>query len=136
MSYVSIGTQIKAILDGVSGLNAVFNYNEKAIDKWPAAIIVASSHSNKFSDLAANQRDFTFKVYMFHPTNTATSDEDAEGILRALADAVITAIEGNVTLNGACDWASPTVGTWGYDQREVPVRYVELTIVARKRVNR
>jgi hypothetical protein len=136
MSYVSISAQIKAILDTISEIKSVYNYNEKSLNTYPAAVIVAASHANRFSDLAANQRDYTFKVYIFHPTNTATDAASAESILRTLADALITAVETNVTLNGSCDWAAPTMGSWGYDQREVPVRFIEITIVARKRVNR
>jgi hypothetical protein len=56
--------------------------------------------------------------------------------LQGIADAIISAIEANVTLNGACDFARPTASKWLYAERELPVRIVEITVEATKRVNR
>lgn len=133
MSYVSISAQIKALLEGVTGLNEVYEYEPKELAKYPCATITAQSHQNLFNDTAANRRQYTFMIRCFYRTDDAAV---AESTLQTIADAIISAIETNVTLNGACDFARPTAGKWLYAERELPVRIVEITVEATKRFNR
>lgn len=133
MSYVTIAAQLKTILQTITELNQVYDYEPKELLKYPCATITSTSHKNEFNDLAANRRIFTFTIRIYNRTDIAS---DAETIMRIVADRVITTIEGNVTLNGSCDWASPTEGKWGFAEREVPVRICEIAIEAAKRVNR
>jgi hypothetical protein len=133
MSYVSITAQLKAILEAVTGLNEVYDYEPKELLKYPCATITAQSHQNLFNDTAANRRQYTFTIRCFYRTDDAAT---AESTLQGIADSVISAIETNVTLNGACDFARPTASKWLYAERELPMRIVEITIEAVKRVNR
>lgn len=133
MSYVSIAQQLVTILQGISDLTAVYNHEPKELKDYPCAIVSAASHKDAFSDTAANKRIYTFTVRLYFRTDVA---QDAETVLRSLADSVISAIEVNVTLNGVCDFAKPTEGAWDYQEREVPVRVCILTIECNKRVNR
>ena len=41
---------------------------------------------------------------------------------------MITTIEGDVTLGGACEWATPTEGRQSYAAKENPGRVVKLTV--------
>ncbi len=134
MSYVSIAAQIKALILTITEVNVVYDYNEKQLDKFPAVTISMAGHENEFNDLAANRRIFRFFVRVYVRSD---SDSDAERILRIVADKVIEKIEGNVTLNGSCDFAMPTRSNPPvFLEREVPVYMLEMTVEARKRVNR
>jgi hypothetical protein len=83
--------------------------------------------------LAANKRVYTFAVRCFVRTDNAA---DAERILRITVDKIITALESNVTLNSACDFASPTKGQFQFIERETPMLVCDITIEAKKRINR
>ena len=133
MSYVTIAAQLKILLQTITELNQIYDYEPKELLKYPCATITSSGHRNEFNDLAANRRVFTFIIRIYNRTDSAS---DAETIMRTVADRVISVVEGNITLNGSCDWASPTEGKWGFAEREVPVRICEITVEAVKRVNR
>lgn len=133
MTYVSIAAGIMARLQTVSELEQVYNHEPKELAKFPCATVTAFSHADIFADTAANTRQFTFMVRLYFRTDVA---QDAETVLRSVADKVIEKIESDVTLNGSCDFARPSEGKWLFQQREVPVRVVEITVEALRRLNR
>lgn len=133
MTYVSIAAGIMARLQTVSELEQVYNHEPKELAKFPCATVTAFSHADIFADTAANTRQFTFMVRLYFRTDVA---QDAETVLRSVADKVIEKIESDVTLNGSCDFARPSEGRWLFQQREVPVRVVEITVEALRRLNR
>lgn len=133
MGYVSITSAIVSVLNGVSGIEVVYNHEPKELKQYPAATVTALSHANVFEDLAANKRVYQHKIILYYRTDVAA---DAESILQALADAVITAIEHDTTLGSTVDIANPSTGKWAYQQRELPVRLVEITISSMQRVVR
>ncbi len=133
MSYVTISAQIKALLATIVELNAVYDYEAKELLKYPCATVTAMGHKNEFNDLAANKRRFQFVIRVYNRTDSAS---DGERIMKIVADKVLEKIEGNVTLNSSCDWAIPSEAKWGYVEREVPLRFCEITVEALKRVNR
>lgn len=132
MSYTTIADQLEVILEAVTSVKKVFPSEPKELGEYPAATIRADGHNDVAADTAANNRVFTFIITLYYPT----SDDLYDQILRGVADDVINAIESNVRINSACDFARPTAGKWGYTQREIPERFVELRIDALKRVNR
>ncbi len=133
MSYVSISAQIKALLLTITELNQVYEYEPKELKKYPCATLIALSHENIFGDLAANKRTYSFIIRVYNRTDSASN---GERIMKIVVDKIIEKIESNVTLNGSCDWANPTKGTWTYQTREVPVRLCEIRVDAKKRVDR
>jgi|WetSurSiteA1Bulk_404760.scaffolds.fasta_scaffold76058_3 hypothetical protein len=133
MSYSSIGSAIYSTLQGITDFNQVYNYEPKELLKYPCGTVTATSHSDTFSSTASNQRIFRFTIRLYFRTDTA---QDAEGVLRDLADQVISTIEANTSLSGSCDFARPISGNWAYQEREVPVRVVEIVIECLKRLPR
>jgi hypothetical protein len=133
MTYTIIGAALKTKVEGVAGLAVSYNYEPKELEKYPAATIMAVGHSNGFSDLQANKRTFNFAIRVYYRTAEA---DTAESIVRSIVDSIISAVETDVTLGGTCDIAIPTSSTWGWGEREVPVRYCQINVSAQKRVAR
>ncbi len=133
MGYQDIATQLINILTGITDINRVYGFEPKELKDYPTATVTALSHKDTFKDTASNQRLFTFMIRLYYRTDI---EEDAETILRALTDQVIGALESNVRLNNAVDFARPTEARWLYQEREVPVRVVEIEIEASMRVQR
>jgi len=131
--YNAVATQIIAILNTISGINIVYDGEKKELKKYPAACVSFIGHQNKFNDSAANRRVVSFMIRVYYRSEDET---DAEQTVRNIADAIVSAIESNVTLNGSCELATPTTGKGFYAEREVPVRGIEITIDAVKRVIR
>ena len=133
MSYVSLASAIITKLNEVSEINVVYNYEAKELLGYPAVTVTALGHVNTPHDTAGNVRNFQFVVRAYFPTSIA---QDAETILRDLADKIIVKLEEDPSLGGACDYTRATEGKFLYQEREVPVRIVEITINCIKRLNR
>lgn len=125
MGYVTIAAQLKSLLEGVSGLNAVYDYDAKELKKYPAATITAQGHQGAFSDLQANRHEYAFVIRIYYQTEDAAS---AESVMRTVVDAVMNEIETHTTLNDTCSWARPSEASWGFLEREVPLRYAQITV--------
>lgn len=133
MSYVSLASALVNILSNISSIVAIYSYEPKELKDYPAATVTALRHQDTFLDTAANKRVFTFNIRVYFRTDV---EQDAESILRGIVDQIISAIESNVTLSGACDFARPTEAVWDYQERELPVRVAVLSVECVKRINR
>ncbi len=133
MSYTSIRAGIVSMLQTVSGIQQVYNYEAKELAKYPAATVTNLSHKNLFADTARNRRQYSFMIRLYFRTDVA---QDAETILSTITDAVIVKIESDPTLGGVCDFAEPSEGKWLFQEREVPLRLVEIVVTAMKQVLR
>jgi len=133
MSYEDIALQIKTELLTITDFNAVYAGERKELLKYPSATVTALSHDNEFADTHHNTRHYSFNVRVYYRSDDVAT---SESVMQGLVDQVITEIEGNPTLNGSCDFATPTSSRWGWAEREVPVRYSEITITAQVRLLR
>jgi hypothetical protein len=137
MSYVSIAEQLVQILNDIESIEVVYDHEPKELGKYPAACVTALGHKNSFNDTVANKREFSFMIRLYHYIDSGEDGAiDSEQILRQVTDDVISAIESNITLNNSCDWADPSEGKFLYQERELPMRLVEITVTAKKRVLR
>lgn len=133
MGYISIKTEIMTKLQALTEINNLFDEEPKELGAYPAVAVTFMGHQDTPHDTAGNVRVFQFMVRGYYPTDVAN---DAEAILGDLADKIIAALEADVTLNGSCDYTRATEGKFLYQEREIPLRIVEITISAVKRLNR
>ena len=128
--YTAIGDELKTILETITDFKIVYAYEAKELNKYPCATVTALAHTDEFIDTHHNTRLYSFAIRLYYRNDESAN---AERVLRALADEVITTVEGNVTLNNVVDWANPTSAIWTFAEREVPVRVAEITVEAQKR---
>jgi hypothetical protein len=133
MSYTNIRAGIVSLLQTIPEIQEVYNYEAKELAKYPSATVTNLSHKNLFADTARNRRQYSFMIRLYFRTD---QPQDAETVLSSIADAVITKIESDITLNSTCDFAEPLEGKWLYQEREIPVRVVEIAVTAVKQVFR
>jgi hypothetical protein len=132
MSYVSISSKIIELLGEITDIAQLYNYQPDGIQSFPAAVVTASGHQDRFRDTAANIRSYIFLIRLYYRTDV---EQDAETILQGLTDQVIEKLEAHVTEQGVWDIARPLNATWTYDPDE-PRRIVEITVNIEKRVVR
>ena len=112
--FNTIRTAIKSILDELVGagqpLVVVYPYHESNISGFPAITFDISDVSSDFLTNAENVRRYSWKIYIYKQINETFPLADAVEVLDATADAVITKIEGNLTLNNTVDYCRPVVG--------------------------
>lgn len=131
--YNNVATQLISILQAVTSLNAVYDGEQKELANYPAACVSFVGHTNRINDTGGNRRTVSYMIRIYYRSADAT---DAEQTVRNVADDVLEALEANVTLNGACDWATATAGKGFYAERELPVRGIEITLDANLHVLR
>ena len=127
MSYVALAAALQSTLQSIPAIQEIHDVEAKAFNAWPAATITAQAHQNSFSGTAMNRRQYAFTVRFYYPVYDER-EEDAEHILRSIIDTTVASIETDVTLGGACEWATPTEARWSYAVKDNPCRVVELTV--------
>ena len=133
--YKPIKDQIVSILGSVSNLAVVYGKEEKSIKLFPAACVSAKEHTAELHDTVANLETYQHYIRLYFRTDEA-NDPDYEDVLETTADAVIAAIDHNLTLNGTVDWCVPTSGVWRFAEKESPVRMFEIVVTSRARIVR
>ena len=133
--YKPIKDAIVAILGTVPALKVVYGKEEKALAQFPAATVSAKEHTAELHDTTANLKTYAHYVRLYFRTDDE-NNPDYEDILETTADAVITALEHDMTLGGVVDWSLPTQGVWRNVEKETPVRMLEITLMSRARVVR
>jgi len=133
--YKTIKDQLVAILGTVPSLKVVYGKEEKAIGQFPGACVSAKGHVGQFHDSVSNLKTYDHVIRIYFRIDEA-NDADYEDVLESTADDVISTLEHNLTLNGVVDWAMPTSSTWRFGEKEVPVRFIEITIQSKARIVR
>lgn len=133
MSYTSIGNAIAEMIDEITEVKVVYNYAARDFADFPAAVVRMTGHNNLFQTTAANNRTYVFEVDVLYKT---ASPSDAEGIMRTVADLIITKIESDVSLRGACHIARPSRGQISFVAEPIPMQVLTITIEASKHINR
>jgi hypothetical protein len=136
--YKNIKDQIVTVLNTVTGIAVVYAKEAKALGSYPAATVEAKGHANKFSSIGVggvDERTYQHIVRLYFRTDEA-NDPDYEDILEGLADTMQQAFDNNITLNGACNYAILTGGSWRYGTKESPVRIAEFTVTSVVRIQR
>lgn len=140
--YKSIKDQIVVILNTLvpTYLTIVYPKEAKVLSDggYPAATVEAKEHSSNFYSLGTsgmNERVYQHYVRLYFRTDEK-NDSDYEDVLETTADAVITAFEQNITLNGSCEYAIPISGEWKYGEKDSYLRVFEMVISSTAHVAR
>src|SRR3990172_1080001 len=121
MSLANIRTQIKTILDGVSGIGIVHDY-DRYVNDWnkllslfkPTTqakingwVITRTATPAQWSAIARRHRVHSFLIRGFYSHDDASASEIT---FQALIESIYEAFEDNETLTGTCETTSPDFG--------------------------
>jgi len=134
MSFVSIIAAIKSILQGITDIQEVWDYDKGTFTGYPAVVVYPSENRNDFETTSQNRRQYVFTVRVHIPMEAtgATDHEKADRVMREVLDLIIDAFDKKYTLNGAVQLSFATPSVWGYQTREsgvIRVAEIKLTCV-------
>jgi len=134
MSFVSIIAQIKLLLEAITDIKEVYDYDRGTFSGYPAAVIYPTENKNDFETTTQNRVQYVFTIRLHEPmeSTSATDHAKADRILREVVDKVIAKFDKNYTLNNAVHFCYATPSVWGYQTREtgaVRVAEIKLTCV-------
>lgn len=135
MTYATTRTTIIDLLGTIPEIASVVDYDPDTLDQWPAVTVEAASHQNEFYDTATNRRVISFIIRCYYPL-TNGRDQKAEARLCVVVDKILAMLETNVKIEGVWELGRPTRAVWGKDEREMPVRFCDITFTAESRVVR
>lgn len=126
----AITEQIVTILDALSGIQEVSNYEKASFRAYPAATVVGSENESDFEATTQRERIYAFRIRLYAEFASDQHGGSGEGlkevdrILRTLSDTVIDEFDKptNARFSGNADSAAekvlftePVPSTWFYD---------------------
>lgn len=127
----NISTAIVTKLNGISGLNGVYNYevNAPTNGQYPFATVTMKSEDGQFGDTVRNIRTHTFIIRVFQERlEASTGNEKAERLIRSICDSILTAFDNDTTLGNVVKFVRPLKADFRYVSRESgDVRVAEFT---------
>jgi len=98
--------------------------------EWPLVTVSPSDNENDYYTTESTMRGYGFNIKVKHVTNKEVLDlEDVDGVLMAVADAIIDAFDNDETLGGACHISQPVAGPFDFERAAVgEVRVVLLKL--------
>lgn len=136
MTFVALRTQIKTMLDALSGsgqpLQFVDDKHTSELSGFPAATFEPSGNENDYLTNTENIRKYAFQIIV-HAEIPSGGVDNAVGVLAGAVDAIIAAFDQDYRLSGACDFAFATPSNWGrYKSGNASVLYAEINLVCVK----
>ena len=141
----SINAQVVTILEGLSGIGEVSNYEKSSFRAFPAATVTGSENESDFEGTQERQRIYAFSVKLYleilSDTQGGSGDGLKEGdiILRELSDTVIDEFDkpANARFSGNADTnaekvilVEPIPSAWDWDtERNMRVKEVIVRVM-------
>lgn len=137
--FQTISNLIVTKLQGISGLNGVYNYepDKPTAGQYPFATVTPVSFEGEFADTVRNKRTYVFSVRVYQERMEAGfGNSKAERLVREMSDEILTAFDSDTTLSGALLYVKPAHGDLTYENRELgDTRVIEITFDCLKMVN-
>lgn len=129
MSYSTLSGYIKTLLQGVSGVLYVYDYEKPELVGYPCITVTATSSDVEDVDTANNFRNYTFTVRVYQEiTKDGRGADNGERIMRTIVDSVIDKFDKDITLGGNCLMCRPVTGQWFWVDREKEHRAAEIEV--------
>ena len=109
----------------------VLDYEKSLPDGYPAITVVPDGGDGEFLDTQRNQRNYTFKIRIFH--ERITDQREAERIVTAVLDQFIAVFDDpdQTTLDNTVIFNLPSEVSWGYiTAPDIDVRIAEVKLTA------
>ncbi len=126
----NITAQIVSLLEGISEIAEVSNYEKSSFREFPAATVTGSDNESDFEATQERQRVYAFKIRVYLEFSSDKQGNSGEGlkevdrILRNLSDTVIDTFDKpeNARFSGSADstaekvlFIEPIPSNWFYD---------------------
>lgn len=107
----AIRSAIKTLLQTVTSVANVYDWNNPQVAGYPAIIFDISNDENSFLDSSHNLRVLTFDIYAIVEI-PVDGIQDAKDKLDVITKDILAVLENkaNLSLSGTVDWIEPSVG--------------------------
>jgi len=135
MSWVNIQPEIISVLEGLTKIQEVHNYEKSQFRGYPAITVVPSENESDFEATQERQRVYAFRIRAYVESGsdaheaTGEGTKEADRILRAVMDDIVNEFDkpANARLNGQVLFIEPVPSIWEYDS-DRGLRYAEIIL--------
>src|SRR3990167_2767402 len=130
MSVSTIKSYILTKLGQMGNLKASFGYpTANPNGKYPFAVLTVGEGEGSFADPRRNLRrqSYIIRVYQ-EQSKQGQGVQTAEDITVSVLDEIQRAFDMDTTLSGNCKWSGPVRWNTTYENRELDVRLLEVTV--------
>jgi len=134
--YSSIIGAIKTILQGISSIKIIYDYEPTEITKYPAVTILPEGHRESYANLRDSRVDVNIMIRVYgqldatHATSQVTIREIADSIMATLTK------QTNITLGGVVDFSTLTDVSFKFAKAKAPLYMCEMRYKCVYRNNR
>lgn len=130
--YKTIISQIKAILQNITAIKAVYAYPlDGAPKKYPAVIFYPDTVENVYSTNTENKKTYKFKLFIVVDIAGTDNETAFTSILPSAVDKVIAEFDENWSrqIDNHRAWLVIDSGIWGFsEENKSKTAYAELSI--------
>jgi hypothetical protein len=100
MSFITIKSKIKSILQGVSKIEQVSDYPNQDFSGFPAVMIRTNGNTSNYETTQENDEIYSFSLFVFQIIEGVYSAEKARNILEEMCDLIRDTFDSDEFLNG------------------------------------
>jgi len=108
---------IQVIKDNCDKTDTVSYCDSSKFSNYPAIVVSPSDNEADFSSSQEDQYTFIFNIQV-HQLISDAGQEQAEKIVEEILDQLLVVFKDHGILAAACDWTTPAVSQWLYQDRE------------------
>ncbi len=135
--FAAIITQLKALLQTVSGVQIVYEYEPNKPTKYPFVSITPLGHSkSQYASLRDSVREVKIMLRVYGHLHE--TQKTGQTNLRTVVDSIIDTLEhkDNVTLGGTINFSELSESNFQFVNKESQLYVCEITYYAQVRFNR
>ena len=100
MSFISIKSKIKSVLQSVSTIAQVSDYPNQDFSSFPAVMIRTNGNSSEYETTTENDELYSFSLFVYQIIEGAFTAEKARNILEQECDTIRDTFDSDEFLNG------------------------------------
>jgi hypothetical protein len=137
MSFISLKSKVKTVLQGISAIQQVLDYPNQDFSGFPAVIVRTDGNTSQYETTTENDEIYSFSLFAYQDiAGGVFSQEKARNILEELCDTIRDTFDSNEFLSGVTLPSNrvmlgikPTVSSIGEDESgKYCIAVIELAI--------
>jgi len=142
MSFISLKTKIKSVLEGLSAIEQVSDFPNQDFSGFPSVMVRTNGNTSDYETTSENEEVYSFSLFTFQLIEGAFTPERARNILEEVCDVIRDAFDSDEFLNGislpsgrAILGIRPTVSSIGEDDSgKYAIAEIELAVRVSKMI--
>lgn len=100
MSFITLKSKIKLVLQGVANIHQVSDFPNQDFSGFPSVMVRTNGNTSKYETTTENDEIYSFSLFVFQIIEGAFTAEKARNVLEEMCDNIRDAFDSNEFLIG------------------------------------